>query len=408
MSPERRLLVMTESIEVGGTEGHLLRVLPRLAAGGWKVATFCLSGRGRQARALEAAGIEVFATERPRARKSSSRRISSEIAFGFCRAYASIRHWRPDIVHFYLPGPYLVGAPAAIATRVPIKIMSRRSLSYYQKNWPSTALTERWLHGKMDLLIGNSRAVVRELISEGAPESKVKLIYNGIEVLEPLPDRDVARGELGVPRDAFVGVVLANLIPYKGHRDLIEALAQVAGQLPPLWRILFAGRDDGQRVELEALTEERGIAGNIQFLGERSDVPRLLAAADVGMLTSHEEGFSNAILEGMAAGLPMIVTAVGGNTEAVLDECTGLVVPPSSSEAIGSAVLRLARDPDLRRFLGAAGRSRVTQEFSLDRCVRLHSDLYEEMLAKVQARSIGFKPQRRPTDAKIHTQKDVM
>jgi glycosyltransferase involved in cell wall biosynthesis len=301
--------------------------------------------------------------------------------------------WRPHIAHFYLPGPYLIGAPAAIAARVPIKIMSRRSLSHYQKNWPTAARMERWLHNHVDLLIGNSRAVVAELLSEGIPETKVRLIYNGIEPPD-LPTRGEARRELGLAPDAFVGVAVANLIKYKGHQDLIKGLAQVAWQLPSPWRMLLVGRDEGLRPKLQSLASELGIASNIQFLGERSDILSLFAAADFSALSSHEEGFSNVILESMAAALPLVVTQVGGNPEAVLDEETGLVVPPKDPNELGRAIARLAGDPALRTRLGRAGRARVEQEFSLARCVRLHRELYDGLLkAERRTRKFGSKIQ---------------
>ena len=145
--------------------------------------------------------------------------------------------------------------------------------------------------------------------------------------------------------------------------------------------MLLAGRDEGLRPELEALAAKRGIAENVVFLGERSDVPRLLAAADFGLLTSHEEGFSNVVLEGMAAALPMIVTDVGGNAEAVLDGETGFVVPPSNPKAIGEAVLRLAGDRNLRKSLGDAGRKRVAEHFSMEACQNAHLELYRTLLA---------------------------
>jgi glycosyltransferase involved in cell wall biosynthesis len=99
-------------------------------------------------------------------------------------------------------------------------------------------------------------------------------------------------------------------------------------------------------------------------------------------LTSREEGFSNVVLEGMAAGLPMIVTAVGGNPEAVVDGHTGLIVQPRDPKAIAEAILRLSRDADLRRRLGDAGQKRVRTEFSIERCVSAHAQLYQETLAK--------------------------
>ena len=170
--------------------------------------------------------------------------------------------------------------------------------------------------------------------------------------------------------------------------------------------MLLAGRDEGQGIKLQGLAQGAGIAENIQFLGQRADVDRLLTAADFGLLTSHEEGFSNVVLEGMAAGLPMIVTDVGGNSEAVVNGETGIVIPAHDPNAIGEAVLRLANDAELRKRLGAAGRVRVKQEFSLEKCVTAHAELYDRLLARSRARSAAdaarpqlapiYLPSRRP------------
>jgi len=386
---QRRLLVVTESLGVGGTESHLIRTLPRLAASGWSVVTFCLTERGERAGQVEAAGVEVAASPRLARRKGSFLRYPAHVALATNNLYWLMQRWRPHIAHFYLPGPYLIGAHVAIAARIPIKIMSRRSLSDYQRSWPLVAKLERRLHTKMDAVIGNSRAVVRQLIEEGIPETKVRLIYNGIEVSPVLPDRNEARQALGLDSDTLVGVVIANLIHYKGHRELVRGLSHLEQELPENWRILVAGRDHGIRAELEELAAARGISHRIQFLGEYSDIPRLLAATDFGLLTSREEGFSNVILEGMAAGLAMIVTDVGGNAEAVLHGETGLVVPPRNPKAIGDAILELARNPEQRKRLGAAARKRVEREFSIDKCVKAHADLYEEMLDKIEARKVA-------------------
>jgi glycosyltransferase involved in cell wall biosynthesis len=385
----RRLLVVTESLGVGGTESHLIRTLPRLVASGWSVVTFCLTERGERAEQVETAGVEVCAAPRLAKRKGSFLRYPAHVTLAINKLYWLMRRCQPQIAHFYLPGPYLIGAHVAIAARTPIKIMSRRSLSDYQRNWPLVARLERRLHTKMDAVIGNSRAVVRQLIEEGIPEAKVRLIYNGIELSSVLPDRNEARQALGLDNDTLVGVVIANLIPYKGHRELVRGLSHLEQELPSNWRILVAGRDHGIRAELEELAAALGISHRIEFLGEYSDIPRLLAAADFGLLTSREEGFSNVILEGMAAGLAMIVTDVGGNAEAVVHGETGFVVPPRNPKAIGDAILEMARNPEQRKRFGAAARRRVEKEFSIDKCVKAHADLYVEMLDKIEARKMA-------------------
>ncbi len=376
-----RLLVVTESLGTGGTESHLIRLLPLLARRGVDVAVFCMTERGSRAAELERAGIQIFAARSRSGRHGTRLRHPVHAAIAGVKLHRLLRRFRPDIVQFYLPGPYLVGAPVALSSRVPVKIMSRRSLSRYQRNLPAVASIERFLHGYMDAVTGNSRAVIKELVAEGVPKAKLHLIYNGIDVATSM-DRSEARSVLGVDNDVLVGVMVANLIPYKGHHDLIEGFGLVTKQLPAGWRVLLAGRDEGLRPELEALAAKRGIVENVVFLGERSDVPLLLAAADFGLLTSHEEGFSNVVLEGMAASLPMIVTDVGGNAEAVLDGATGFVVPPNEPKAIGEAVLRLARDHNLRASLGDAGRKRVAEHFSMESCQNAHLELYRTLLAK--------------------------
>jgi glycosyltransferase involved in cell wall biosynthesis len=117
------------------------------------------------------------------------------------------------------------------------------------------------------------------------------------------------------------------------------------------------------------------LANHVKWLGGRDDVPQLLGAADIGVLASHEEGFSNAVLESMAAALPMVVTDVGGNAEAVVAGETGYVVAPHDPAELSQAIVRLARDRQLRASMGQAGRARVARHFTLAKCV----DEYEEM-----------------------------
>ena len=377
MAAERRLLVICETLGVGGTETHLIRLLVPLACRGWSITVYCLAERGCHADQVEQSGIRVFSPFR-----LTHRRSPGNIVLAANRLFSLMRRWRPHIAHFYLPGPYLVGVPVAIAAGVPIKIMSRRSLSHYQRHWPMAARLEWLLHRRVDACIGNSRAVVSDLASEGIPSSKIKLIYNGIEIPMPRPERAEARYACGIEQEALLGVMIANLIPYKGHKDLLEGLALIADRLPSGWRILCAGRDEGLQSKLEELVKRRGFNANIQFLGERSDVPTLLAAADFGVLSSWEEGFSNVILESMAAGLPMVATNVGGNPEAVRDGETGLVVPPRDPAALGEAILSLAQDPALRHRLGAAALLRARKDFSIESCIDSHERLYEQLLTE--------------------------
>ena len=130
-----------------------------------------------------------------------------------------------------------------------------------------------------------------------------------------------------------------------------------------------------------AISTTLGVLENMRFLGARSDVPALLASADIAVSASHEEGFSNAVTEAMAAARPVVATAAGGNAEAVTDGVTGFVVPVRDEQAMGRALLTLALDPELARNMGAAGRERVARELGMEECVLRHERLYEAVLA---------------------------
>ncbi len=285
---------------------------------------------------------------------------------------------RRRIVHFFLPEPYAIGGLCGVLTAHPKMLMSRRSLNLYQMNHPRIAVLEKRLHRRMRHIVGNSKAVLSDLEQEGVAPSRLRLIYNGTEGANSESGGGLVRKDIGLGEDDVVAVMVATLIHYKGQADLIDALAELSARMPKL-KVILVGRDDGMEGRLVARAVRLDIRDRIVFLGERHDVADVLALADIGVLCSHQEGFSNSLLESMVAGLPMVVTAVGGNVEAVLDGETGFVVPPHSPEALATALERLACDPELRAAMGAAGRQRVKERFSLDTCVRAYADLYEEV-----------------------------
>jgi len=381
----KRILYVIGTLDLGGAELHLKLIAPRLKQLGWEPTIYCLGRRGAQADEVQSAGVDVIGPPLPMAaiwRSILLRPI--RLAASSLGLLIQLIGRRPQIVHFFLPASYVVGGPLAQLARMPNLVMSRRSLNLYQRKWPLASQLERWLHRRMDAILGNSGAVIRELIEiEGCPPDRVGLIHNGIDIaaFSAKPDKADLRDQLGIDPGSFVAIIVANLIPYKGHADLLDALSRVRDRLPQPWTLLCVGRDDGILPQLEDLARAQGVADRVRFLGERKDVPRLLAAADIGLLCSHQEGFSNAILEAMAAGLPMVVTDVGGNGEAVLDGETGYVVPARNAGALGEAIVKLASEPSLREKQGKKARARAEAHFSIQTCVSKYDRLYSALLA---------------------------
>jgi glycosyltransferase involved in cell wall biosynthesis len=374
-----RLTVVIGSLDRGGAEWHLLQVLPRLLAHDFVVEVFCLHHRGELAAEMERRGVVVLGPERV---SSLLPKRILYVLFSSVSLFFHLLRRRPDIVHFFLPAAYVLGAPAAVLSRCRIRIMSRRSQNNYQQQLFGSGFIERQWHRRMSAVLGNSRSVVGQLRDEGVPEAKLHLIYNGVDLSafgRNVP-RDVARNRLGLSSDVLVFVIVANLIPYKGHADLLLALSRISHLLPENWVLQCAGRDDGIGSSLQDLVEELGLTQRVHWLGSVKDIPLLLAAADVALLTSHEEGFSNAIIEYMATGLPTVVTDVGGNAEAVQHGETGLVVPAKNPAALADAILELALDPAKRERMGLAARETANQRYSLESCVESYVTLYQKTL----------------------------
>lgn len=403
------VLVVVPTLNVGGTERHLCQMLPRLDRPDHRVVVCTLVEKGTLAPGLERRGIRVHGPSSPQ--PPWSRIAPAARVFWLLRTAARlwrlIRRCQPSIIHFYLPSAYLVGALVAWIGGKRNLVMSRRCLNLYQERHPLLARLERRLHKRMSAILGNSMAVIGQLADEGVAQNRLGLIYSGVDLAssEPANSRIEGRRRLEIDAASLVMATVANLIPYKGHFDLLTALGAIRERLPPGWLLLCVGRD--QEAMLEALrgdAKRLGIAANVRFLGERMDVPDILAAADLGLLCSHEEGMPNVVLEYMAASLPVVSTDVGGAAEAVVPRETGLLVPARDPAALGAAILEIAADRERARRMGAAGRRVVTRRFSLERCAAQYRSLYDTLLGGATlsvAEAIGAKDPGAP--ARRHT-----
>jgi glycosyltransferase involved in cell wall biosynthesis len=220
---------------------------------------------------------------------------------------------------------------------------------------------------------------------EGCPAARIEVIPNGVDVerFRPRPADAALRDSLGLPQAAPVAGIVAALRPEKQHELFLHAAALVHRQSPEC-RFLIVG-DGPQRVMLEALAGDLGLAGLVHFLGTRGDVLQLLALMDVFVLTSKMEASPVSILEAMASGKPVVATRVGSVPETVIEGRTGYLVAPDSADEVAANVLELLGDPVRAAVMGQAGREEVVAHWSIERMV----EGYEEMLSGIYRRKAG-------------------
>jgi glycosyltransferase involved in cell wall biosynthesis len=243
----------------------------------------------------------------------------------------------------------------------------------------------RLLASRVDGFIAVSEEVRHSLIRQIGPiQSRIFTLCNAVDVdlFERSGDKAALCYELGLDAHARLVATVGRLTEQKGHCYLIKAAAYVVPAHPDL-HFLFLG--DGElREDLKSQAREAGLADNIHFLGLRDDVPDVLAAADLFVLPSLWEGLSVALLEAMAAGKPIVATAVSGTTEAMVPGTTGLIVPPSNVQALADAISELVSDPEQAQVMGRAAKQHVTENFSAQKQAEEHAMLYRRLLNKYE------------------------
>lgn len=216
----------------------------------------------------------------------------------------------------------------------------------------------------------------------GPIQDKITVICNGVDVkrYERPTDKAQVRSQLGLEPDVRLIAVVATLKEQKGHRYLVEAMSTIAPQHSDV-HALFIG-DGRLREELQDQVARLNLAQHVHFLGNRHDVPELLAASDLFVLPSLWEGLAMALLEGMATGLPIVATEVSGTVQALVPNETGILVPPGDATKLAEAIQEILSDPERAQAMGAAARQRVKAKFSADKQAIEHLTLYRQLLNK--------------------------
>jgi glycosyltransferase involved in cell wall biosynthesis len=356
---------------VGGAEVLAARLARQL--GGWYRFLFvCLDELGTLGEELRADGYPVEVLDR---RPGLDWRAALRLGRIMRRERVDILH-----THQYTPSFYALLA-RWLGRRVPVLFTEHgRHFPDYPRR--KRMLANRLLLRRRDRVVGVGEAVRRALVAnEGISPERIGVIYNGIDgdsFVNGHHDRAVLLKELGLDTDALILLQVARLDYLKDHATAVRTLERVVAQRPEA-RLVLVG-EGPERDKIEAEVRQRRLNDRVRFLGLRTDIARLLAAADLFLLTSISEGIPLTVIEAMLAGLPVVSTRVGGVGEVVVDGETGLLAPAGDDHALADHVLRLAAHSARCRRMGQLGRDRARSVFSESRMHAAYRELYEEML----------------------------
>lgn len=362
-----KLLLLAVGLGVGGTESHVLELASRLDRARFDVTVCALKGEDVIAVELRKRGVRVITL-------GGRDRLDGLVVL---KLWQLIRKERPDIIHAFLFWANLACRVVGRLLRVPVRLSSYHDLEV-RRIWHRLIpdrLTMPWTHA----IVCCSEAVCRSVRAQlGGEEKKYVAIPFGVDVEQYDGAGLLKRRDLGLREEpAVIGTVCRLVEPKKGLAVLLQAAARLREQAPaPDFQLLIVG-DGPAYGSLRAWAEQIGLAPRVVFAGMRRDVAGLLPLMEIFVLPSLYEGFGIAILEAMAAGRPVVATAVGGIPEVVVHGETGLLVPPGDPVALADALHELLANPERARELGVRGRERAHKKFRIDAIVKRHEDLYD-------------------------------
>ena len=371
------MLLVVDSLEVGGAERHVVDLAVALSRREYEVTVAC-SVAGDLSESLEEANVPV--------RSPLDQLVKRRVSAGYARALRRLaKEERFDLVHAHVYASAAAAAIATVGTGVPLVVTEHTEAVWRGRR---ARLVTRWFCRRASRVIAVSDAVKRRLVKQDdVPPEKIAVIPNAVPAN---PDSGSGtpplRDEL---RDRPLVGVLARLQPEKGVATFLKAGAHVAKVVPQACFIVVG--DGPLRTELEVLVRRLCMEQNVRFLGFRSDPRALIELLEVLVVPSLTEGAPLVVLEAMAAGVPIVASAVGGIPDQIRHEGEGLLVPPGDPAALGDAVLKLLRDPGLARRMGASGCRKATTVFSHAEMMARTEDVYRATLGLSPASGASLK-----------------
>lgn len=356
-------------LDRGGAERALTQLVLGLDRREWLPRVYCLGPRGHFADVIEAGGVAVECLG-----ASGVMNLPSVLV----RLTLALRRFRPAVLQTFLFHANIVGRLAGRLARVP-RIVSGIRVAERQSHWH--LLVDRWTNWLVDHNVCVSRGVADFSVTQAKLRpSKLSVIPNGVDYELFASAKPTDLTSLGVPEGSPVCITVGRLERQKGIDVLLKAASRVLSNHPEC-HFLIAG-EGPDRANLEALAKQLGLMNSVHFVGLREDVPNLLAASTVFVLPSRWEGMSNALLEAMATGLPVVATAVEGTTELVRPGETGLLVPAENSEELATAMTLLLGSATTSRTMALEAQSHIRSYYAADDSTRAYCDLYRNLVER--------------------------
>jgi glycosyltransferase involved in cell wall biosynthesis len=347
-----RVLLLGDTLNLGGTEGQLAEVACGLDRSRWEVTVACVRAEGPLRARLEAAGLQPWSLG-PSSFKSPGLGVAIVHLAGHLRRHA-VR-----LVHCFDFYSNIVGVPAARLARVPVVIASQRDMGDLRGR-AQQAIHSMALGLATHILVNSGAIAARLAHTRAARGNRLGVIPNGVDLARFAPARPSLNG-----REVSNVATLANLRPEKGLPQLLEAAGIVSRKAPGTRFVIWG--EGPLRADLEARIRRMGLTTVVEMPGATRAPENVLKQCHIFVLASLSEACSNVVLEAMATGLPVVATRVGGTPGLVDDRRTGLLVPPGDAPALAEGILRLLESPPMAIEMGAQGRVRALEEFGMNR-----------------------------------------
>jgi glycosyltransferase involved in cell wall biosynthesis len=374
------VLFLTNSLPVGGFETHLLSLLQAIDKERFRPVVGCLKGGGPLEPEFRAAGIPVYShLQRGRMDLGGVLRVASIMR------REKIRVLDTDAQR----NTMLIGTLAAILMRVPVRIASVHATARAGKSKifvPASRFCLRWTDRVVALADCHRDLILSQ--EEGLDPHKVTVLWNGVDTTKFYPGTPPAglAESLGIHPGTPVIMIVASLLPDKGHKVFLEAAALVLQEQEDA--VFLVAGEGPEREGLETTASRMGIGESVRFLGRRRDLHELLHLTDINALTSYpfRETFPISVLEAMACGKPTVATRVGALPDMIMEGETGFIREVGDAEGIAKAITQLLDDRESLLRMGNAARQRVEKMFSISRTAARREDLYTQLLDRTDHR----------------------